>query len=197
MTAVSVADELHRRAALLGVAAAGVTLQLIQHEDATPTYQYFTVWSAATLCVYGSGVLARFHVDDSLLRTAGSTGAVFSALVYLLVLAPATGLGHQALTIIANVVLHVVLPTLVVVLHLGHQRWAISPRAITLALALPVAYLAYSMFTTAVLGLPPAYAFLDAKQVGRPGMLAAVTGAAVAYVLVAWLLSQIVRHRAR
>jgi hypothetical protein len=182
---------------LFSVAVVGITLQLAQHEDATPAYHYFTIWSAAALCVYGSGLLARSRVADSFVRTAGSAGAVFSGLVYLLVLAPVKGLGHEPLTIVANVVLHLVVPSLVVVLHVGHQQWWISPEAIAASLAFPAAYLAWALCVTAFLGIRPAYLFLDSAQVGPVGVFAAVTGAAVAYSLVAWMLSRIVGHRAR
>lgn len=189
--------EAYRRAGLFGSAAAGISLQVAQHEDPTPTFHYFTVWSAMALCVYGSGVVSRLRPVDALFRAAGSVGAVFSGLVYLIVIAPANGLGHEAHTIAANIVLHLALPTLVVVLHVDHPEWWISPKARAGILALPAAYLAWSLSETAFLGTEPAYVFLDVRATGRLGVLAVVTGATVAYALAACLLARIARHRPR
>lgn len=184
------------RLALLTAAGIGIALQGLQHEDPTPMYRYFTIWSAAVLCLYGSGLLARFRVVDSYVRTAGSAGAVFSALVYLLVIAPVNGFGHEGLTIAANVVLHVMVPIAVLGLYTRHRQWSSPPRMIAASLAFPAGYLAWALLVSTILGTAPVYLFLDADRVGALSVLGVAVGGAMVYSFIAWLLSHIAGHRA-
>jgi hypothetical protein len=115
----------------------------------------------------------------------------------MLVLAPANGLGHQPLSIAANLVLHLFLPALVVALHLRYQQWCVSREAIAASLAFPATYLAWTVFMTASLGVRPPYLFLDSAKVGLSGVLVAVIATAVVYALAAWVLSRIAGHCAR
>lgn len=180
-----------RRVALFTTAALGLALQMFQREDLTPEHRYFTVWSAVAICLYGSEVLRRAPAANRFIRMSGSTGALLSAVVYLLAIAPANGFGTHSETIAANIVLHVALPIVVIASHRGCPAWSISPKEATYALAFPGAYLLFVIVEALALGTPPVYAFLNPAQVGVAGFGVTLVGTAAAYWFLAFVLGQL------
>lgn len=179
-----------QRAILILVTGAGITLQVIQREDSTPSYRYFTIWSTATLFVCSSGALARYPRIERLTRVSTSAGVVFSAVVYLAAIAPVNGLGELPLTIAANLMLHLVSPLVVIALFAKHLDWASTKGERRASLALPGAYLVWAEICS-WLGTSPAYPFLDSTKIGLLGLLGVICGAGALFRLTAWLLSRI------
>ncbi len=163
----------------------------MQSEDPTPAYRYFTIWSAAVVCLYGSGLLSHAETLEAWLCTCGSAGAVFSGGVYITAIAPFNGLGDELLTIAANVMLHVVLPLLVIGLYARQRRHLSSSVRTLMTLGLPGAYLTYSLLAAEITDSKPVYAFLDKTQFGHLGVVAAAVGGALVYTGVVWALSRI------
>ncbi|WP_434056484.1 Pr6Pr family membrane protein [Georgenia wangjunii] len=185
------------RVALLGSATSGIVLQIIQGEDPTPTYEYFTIWSAAALVLYGSNLLSRLPAAESYVRNAASAGALLSAVVYLAAIAPVNGMGSEPTTVAANAVLHLVVPVVVILLYASKYDLQFPPRAIVTTLTFPAAYLGWAILTSAVGGAPPVYVFLDVRHVGVLGVLGATLGGSIVYLLVALFLSRLTVRKSR
>lgn len=129
------------------VAAIAVSLQVLQTEDPTSPWAYFTVWSAITT---GTGwLLLDLGAGSRVARVvaaAGSIGCLLSAIVYWLVLYPLNGIGIQPLTVAANLTLHLLLPVVVIArLTLGEQTWRLDRHLSLATLLLPLAYVAVSL----------------------------------------------------
>lgn len=183
------ASAINYRTTLFGAAGSGIVLQSVQGEDSTPSYEYFTIWSSVALILYATNLLSRWPVVQSYVRNAGSVGALFSAVVYLLAIAPVNGMGHEPVTVVANVVLHLVVPALVIALYASNRTWQLPPRAIVATLTFPAAYFGWSILSSTVGETTSVYVFLDVSRVGVFGVLGAAVGGAIGYFLVAVFLS--------
>jgi len=179
-----------RSAVLFSAPALGIALQLIQKEDPTPTFRYFTIWCAAALCVFASGILAGVPRLNRCVGVSSSAGVVFSGLVYLAAIAPVNGLGSRVLTIAANLVLHVISPAAVVTFAARNLDWVTTMRERWIALALPGSYLFWAELGS-WRGAAPVYTFLDIKRVGVTGVVGVAIGAGSLFLLISSLLSRL------
>lgn len=168
------------------VALAAVFLQFVDEDPLFPLYYLTTVCAVLVGCLrpFARGLKRGQFLGHIYLSAA--IGCVLSGVVFALAILPRNGLGHDQLTVTANVLLHFLLPLMV----LGELVvFGVSLRTSTwfMTLAVPAIYLVFSVVSQLVWGAKAPYEFLDAE---RPGLIvpAALGFAVLARGLVAGLI---------
>lgn len=178
---------------VLGVLA-GIVLTAAGPATVTGLLPYFTIQSNLAV-----GLLAGYAVTrarrgrpdpPSVLKGAATLYITITGVVYHLVLAnPASPFAmaqpdRSLADAVGNQFLHTVVPLLAVVdWALFDRRGRLRPRYAAWWLAFPLAYLAFALVRGAVVGSYP-YPFVDAGQLGYPGVAVSASGFAVVF----WLL---------
>jgi len=146
---------------ITAIGCAGLIFQLLQVEDHTPMLLYFTVWSAILTTVVWPFVDASTSRVLRVAAQAGALGNLLSGIVYWAVLFPPNGAGRYALTILANVTLHAVLPVAVLIrLHARPRPASMSAPEELATTVHPLLYLVSTVVLDGVFGIPSPYSFL-------------------------------------
>jgi len=146
---------------VVSIGCAGLIFQFLQVEDHTPMFLYFTVWSAILTTVAWPFVDASNSRVLRIAAQAGALGNLLSGIVYWAVLFPPNGAGRYALTILANVTLHAVLPVAVLIrLHARPRPQSLGAGAELATTVYPLLYLVTTVVLDSVFGIPSPYGFL-------------------------------------
>ena len=151
---------------------------------------YFTTWANLAVAVVAT-LLALDPGRDSRLMRAGWMSAlmmiVVTALVQALILGP--GAVHVGWQVPINALMHQITPVLAVLAWLvaGPRRW-MTPRAIPLAIVVPLVWIGYTLVRGTVISAYP-YGFINVINLGYATVLINITGVVVlgiAVCLVLW-----------
>jgi hypothetical protein len=155
-------------------------------------FSYFTIWSNIVVAVVLT-MLARRPARDTprfrVLRLDSLLMIVITGLVYAVVLAP--NAHPEGWNIPANALLHIVTPTLTVLVWLiaGPRGW-IAWSTIARSLIIPIVWVVYTLLRGAVIGAYP-YPFVDVVKLGYGQVMLNIIGVAVLGVVVGALLKVI------
>lgn len=180
-------DRKHRTAYLLVATAAsiGVLLQAIQNEDPRFFLWYFTVDCAIAVAVLTGTSTVMNRVVLPKLTTWLFACVLLSGLIYWSVLFPINGLGSSPPMILANLILHGVLPVLVALAQVGLR--AVGPTTSILpVLSLPTIYLVAIWLVVPVTGSEVPYVFMSLSAIGPLRLLASWAIIAVASLAIAF-----------
>ncbi|MFT3942371.1 MAG: hypothetical protein QM705_00905 [Ancrocorticia sp.] len=182
-----------RRIIFVGIAvcgAVGVLMQFLQQEDPRMPLWYFTVDAAILSSVFASIAATRAKIVYAKVTAWLFTASIVSGIVYWSVIYPFNGIGQNLEMVLANILLHAILPVLILVSQLSLCSLPRETRMLS-SLSVPVIYLVAVIGSSRVLHQEVPYAFLDISIIGLQMFLLAMAGIGLITCGTFWLVCRL------